>query len=317
MSGRSLMVAMAMLLAPSLPTAVAQHGHGGQHEEEHGKPAEFKMPTTYKEAVAEIQHRLHEIEELIEAKKLDQVHSQAEVIQKVGNVIGQLALKADSGVPKASIKEVNKAGRDLAAKFDAIDKAGDSGDLDGTRRVYEEMVGLAATLQKYVARAFACPMKCEGDKTYPAPGKCPKCGMTLKEVSEDRGPHGGILAWSADQKCRIEATLSKDHEIHIYLCDEKAKPLSLDRVSIQGQAGKEGVQQKPVALTLEPSKSFLRGRIDANVKPPITLTLKVDFKSGGKPETISFDFEAPTFMPREGHSEHEGRKGDEHKGHRP
>ena len=34
-----------------------------------------------------------------------------------------------------------------------------------------------------VAQAkYQCPMKCEGDKTYDEPGKCPKCGMDLKEV---------------------------------------------------------------------------------------------------------------------------------------
>ncbi len=27
---------------------------------------------------------------------------------------------------------------------------------------------------------FACPMKCEGDKTYVKEGKCPKCNMNLK-----------------------------------------------------------------------------------------------------------------------------------------
>ncbi|HLF62188.1 MAG TPA: heavy metal-binding domain-containing protein [Saprospiraceae bacterium] len=30
---------------------------------------------------------------------------------------------------------------------------------------------------------YACPMKCEGDKTYPGPGKCPVCGMALKPVA--------------------------------------------------------------------------------------------------------------------------------------
>jgi len=29
-------------------------------------------------------------------------------------------------------------------------------------------------------------MKCEGDKTYAAPGKCPVCGMTLKKLSSER-----------------------------------------------------------------------------------------------------------------------------------
>lgn len=29
---------------------------------------------------------------------------------------------------------------------------------------------------------YACPMKCEGEKTYPEPGNCPVCGMKLTEV---------------------------------------------------------------------------------------------------------------------------------------
>jgi hypothetical protein len=30
--------------------------------------------------------------------------------------------------------------------------------------------------------AYQCPMKCEGEKTYDAAGKCPACQMDLKEV---------------------------------------------------------------------------------------------------------------------------------------
>ena len=33
------------------------------------------------------------------------------------------------------------------------------------------------------ASAYACPMKCEGEKVYPVAGKCPVCGMDLKPVS--------------------------------------------------------------------------------------------------------------------------------------
>jgi hypothetical protein len=29
---------------------------------------------------------------------------------------------------------------------------------------------------------YQCPMKCEGEKTYDAAGKCPACQMDLKEV---------------------------------------------------------------------------------------------------------------------------------------
>ncbi|MBK8405245.1 MAG: efflux RND transporter periplasmic adaptor subunit [Saprospiraceae bacterium] len=33
--------------------------------------------------------------------------------------------------------------------------------------------------------AYACPMKCEGDKTYPSPGNCPICKMKLVLVEEE------------------------------------------------------------------------------------------------------------------------------------
>ncbi|MBK8698770.1 MAG: hypothetical protein IPN29_04225 [Saprospiraceae bacterium] len=31
-----------------------------------------------------------------------------------------------------------------------------------------------------VTAGYQCPMKCEGEKTYDKPGKCPKCNMDLK-----------------------------------------------------------------------------------------------------------------------------------------
>jgi hypothetical protein len=36
------------------------------------------------------------------------------------------------------------------------------------------------------ADAYYCPMKCEGEKTYPKPGECPKCGMDLVKKGEPR-----------------------------------------------------------------------------------------------------------------------------------
>jgi Cu2+-exporting ATPase len=31
--------------------------------------------------------------------------------------------------------------------------------------------------------SYQCPMKCEGDKTYDAPGSCPVCNMHLASVA--------------------------------------------------------------------------------------------------------------------------------------
>ncbi|MEI2822068.1 MAG: heavy metal-binding domain-containing protein [Chitinophagaceae bacterium] len=36
---------------------------------------------------------------------------------------------------------------------------------------------------------YSCPMKCEGDKTYDKPGKCPKCVMALTEQKADHADH--------------------------------------------------------------------------------------------------------------------------------
>ncbi len=42
----------------------------------------------------------------------------------------------------------------------------------------------SATTEQVAEAKYQCPMKCEGDKTYDKPGKCPKCGMDLKEVEK-------------------------------------------------------------------------------------------------------------------------------------
>ena len=48
-----------------------------------------------------------------------------------------------------------------------------------------------------LATTYSCPMKCEGEKTYDQPGRCPVCKMKLKEVpakAAASGGAGGVLA---------------------------------------------------------------------------------------------------------------------------
>ena len=33
---------------------------------------------------------------------------------------------------------------------------------------------------------YSCPMKCEGEKTYDKPGKCPKCGIDLTKSKKEQ-----------------------------------------------------------------------------------------------------------------------------------
>lgn len=310
MNFKQIPLCLAALLGLSAPIALAQHDHGhGGEKGEHGKPAAFVMPTTYKGAVEEIQHRLHEIAELIESKQLDKVHSEAEVIQKVGNVIGQLALKADSGVPKSAIKEINKAGRELAAKFDPIDKAGDSGDLPGTQKVYEEMRKLSATLEKYAPKVFACPMKCEGDKTYAQAGKCPKCGMALAEIkphADHDAKHGGIFFMAPDQKHHLEGAISEKGEFHIHFYDEYTKPISAEKFTAEGTVRAKGSDKEaPLKMTLEPNKALLRGTVDPSIKFPLSIKVFIDFKDGQQPQVFDFDFDGRSIPPK-GHESGSG-----------
>jgi Cu2+-exporting ATPase len=37
-----------------------------------------------------------------------------------------------------------------------------------------------SSVQSSEQKTYQCPMKCEGDKTYTKPGKCPKCSMDLE-----------------------------------------------------------------------------------------------------------------------------------------
>ena len=131
----------------------AEAGHDEAEEGEaghHGEEAEYTEPNNYAEAIHVIHGQLEKIKALMASGELDQVHAEAAVIRDVANTLAKFALAEDSGVPRDAVKTVNLAARSLAATFEAIDEAGDSGDLAGTQKVYDEMVELFESLEQYV-----------------------------------------------------------------------------------------------------------------------------------------------------------------------
>ena len=54
-----------------------------------------------------------------------------------------------------------------------------------------------------VTKTYFCPMKCEGDKTYGKAGKCPQCGMNLKEKEK------ATVVYSCPMKCEGDKTYDK------------------------------------------------------------------------------------------------------------
>ena len=77
---------------------------------------------------------------------------------------------------------------------ESIAKAGyDTQDYTGLQSAYDKLHGCCKYDRKAdavaAAVAYACPMKCEKDKTYDKAGKCPSCGMDLKEVKDEHAGH--------------------------------------------------------------------------------------------------------------------------------
>lgn len=52
---------------------------------------------------------------------------------------------------------------------------------------------------------YACPMKCEGDKTYAKAGKCPECNMDLKAL-----PATATASYQCPMKCEGDKTYAKE-----------------------------------------------------------------------------------------------------------
>src|SRR5690606_5594476 len=67
---------------------------------------------------------------------------------------------------------------------------------------------------------FYCPMQCEGDKTYDAPGDCPVCGMDL--VEEQNLSTSSQEQWS----CPMHPEVLQDHPGDCPICGMDLVPLA-------------------------------------------------------------------------------------------
>lgn len=59
-----------------------------------------------------------------------------------------------------------------------------SGNQEKTKETTEKSVVVeTVSADSTAAKKFACPMQCEGEKTYAEAGKCPVCKMGLQEIA--------------------------------------------------------------------------------------------------------------------------------------
>ncbi len=68
------------------------------------------------------------------------------------------------------------------------------------------------------ADAYQCPMKCEGAKTYSAPGKCPVCSMNLKKITAAK--------YAVEVKATLPIRAGEPASLVIAIKDPQGKPVT-------------------------------------------------------------------------------------------
>ncbi len=119
-----------------------QERAGEQGHADTGEASE--IPNTYSVAVARCEAHTRQIAELIESGELHDVHAEAAYIRDIARKLPELA---KASMPPGMLKEINLKSKELAGLFDAIDKAADSGDKEGTIRAHNRMKELVAALK--------------------------------------------------------------------------------------------------------------------------------------------------------------------------
>lgn len=75
---------------------------------------------------------------------------------------------------------------------------------------------------------YACPMKCEGEKTYEKEGKCPTCGMNLTkneagQKSDSKKKSCCAAAGGKEHKCDMKMSKDASGTDMIYICPMKCE----------------------------------------------------------------------------------------------
>ncbi|HEX8875476.1 MAG TPA: heavy metal-binding domain-containing protein [Phycisphaerales bacterium] len=266
-------------LALAAPSALAQHSHGddkkaqpGHKDDGHSHGPAAKAPDTYAKAVAEMASRAKEVEEALNKGDLDAAHDEGDAIAAIARSLGALALKPDSGVDKAKVKEINNAGKAIAEQMDAIHEAGEKKDTAAAKAAFAKGKAQIDSLAAAAPAKYFCPMHCEGSKTYDKPGECPVCHMKLKKLTSEEfsvsvKPVGGKI--EAGKPANLVFTL-KD-------------PMGM------AVKGVEIVHEKPLHLLMVSKDLSWYAHEHPELQPDGTFTLAWTFPAGGE-YTLFHDF---------------------------
>lgn len=161
---------------------VARDEHGAGHEGHEGTPAMPEKEGAAKPASggfawAELKETRDSIAGLVESGKLAEIHNQAERLAPLGEALRDAA----KALPEEKRSRIEATLRQLPALGKTLDKAGDAGDVEATRRELERLDGVIALLQaQYPAELLP---------KVPAPGGMP-AGHGRSEGEHSGHEHG-------------------------------------------------------------------------------------------------------------------------------
>ena len=114
-------------------------------------------------------------------------------IEKAAKTAGAKSASWDSETKELKVTYAVK--KTSSAKIqESIAKTGyDTQDFTAVKSAYDNLHGCCKYDRKVdgdtVAKAYSCPMNCEKGKAYDKEGKCPSCGMALKEKKDEHAGH--------------------------------------------------------------------------------------------------------------------------------
>ena len=273
-----------------------------------GASAEVDVPTAPDAIRAAAKATLSKARSAVSTKALADLHAHAARLW---------SLAAGLRTAKAPYGRLFQLSRDLAAE-------GAAGNASGAADVLAALEGevakpsadapddgspLTAQVQQY-----ACPMQCEGKKTYEKAGKCPVCEMDLQPVvqgafahSRHQPQHGGQFIMAEDNWHHVEGTLPSSTQVKLFLYDNFSMPLSALgvtatlRVTVKHRNRKEGTepQHKVVDTTPGPEGTTLVAAIPEGTPWPIETRAIVTFP-GKNPFTFDYQFKEVSVEPAPG-----------------
>lgn len=148
---------------------------------------------------------------------------------------------------------------------------------------------------------FICPMRCEGEKSYPAAGICPVCRMKLADsrAHMDHEPkHGGTFFMAPDGRHHLEGAM-EGGAFRVYFYDEFTRPVAASAFGARAEMWRAGSDLvRAVGLGVEGEEAFQFVGVPREIGFPVRVKLFVDFRDGAGEQVFDFEFEGAAQTPK-------------------